>query len=65
MRLEVRTELLLDSAGARDICRREGVGTIRLLSTKVLCLQQIWFQVTTRVQTAIAEALEWCGVGPK
>ena len=34
--LEVRTELLLDSAAARGTCRREGVGTIRHLSTKVL-----------------------------
>ena len=34
--LEFRTELLLDSAAARGICRREGVGTIRHLSTKVL-----------------------------
>ena len=39
--LEVRTELLLDSAAARGICRREGVGTIRHLSTKVLWLQQL------------------------
>ena len=39
--LEVRTELLLDSAVARGICRREGVGTIRHLSTKVLLLQQL------------------------
>ena len=39
--LEVRTELLLDSAPARGICRREGVGTIRHLSTKVLWLQQL------------------------
>ena len=41
LELEVRTELLLDSAGARGICRREGVGTIRHLSTKVLWLQQL------------------------
>ena len=37
---EVRTELLLDSAAARDISRRAGVGTIRHMSTKVLWLQQ-------------------------
>ena len=34
--LEVRTELLLDRAAARGRCRREGVGTIRHVSTKVL-----------------------------
>ena len=34
--LEVRTELLLDSAAGRGICRREGVGTRRHLSTTVL-----------------------------
>ena len=39
--LEVRTELLLDSAAARGICRREGVGTTRHLSTRVLWLQQL------------------------
>ena len=39
--LEVRTELLLDSVATRGICRREGVGTIRPLSTKVLWLQQL------------------------
>ena len=39
--LEVKTELLLDSAAARGICRREGVGSIRHLSTKVLWLQQL------------------------
>ena len=39
--LEVRTELLLDCAAARGICRREGVGTIFLLSTKVFWLQQL------------------------
>ena len=35
MGLEVRTELLLDSAAARGFCRREGVGTIRHLATEV------------------------------
>ena len=30
MGLEVRTELLLDSAAACGTCRREGVGTVRL-----------------------------------
>ena len=39
--LEVLTELLQDSAAARGICRRESVGTIRHLSTKVLWLQQL------------------------
>ena len=34
--LEVRTDLLLDIAAARSICRREGVRNIRLLSTQVL-----------------------------
>ena len=38
--LEVRTELLLDIAASRGMCRREGVGTIRQLSTKVLWPQQ-------------------------
>ena len=38
---EVRTELIMDSAAARGICRREGVGAIRHLSTKVLWLQQL------------------------
>ena len=38
--LEVPTELLLGSAAARGTCRREGVGTIRHLPTKVLSLQQ-------------------------
>ena len=38
--LEVRTELLLDTAASRDICRREGVGAIRQLSTKALWPQQ-------------------------
>ena len=36
MGLEVRAELLLDSEAARGIRRREGVGTIRHLSKKVL-----------------------------
>ena len=40
-RTEVRTELLLDSAAARGICRSERVGTIRNLSTKVVWLQQL------------------------
>ena len=39
--LDVRTEFLLDSAAARGICRREDVGTMRHLSTKVLWLQQL------------------------
>ena len=39
--LEVRTELLLDIAASRGMCRREGVGTIRQLSTKVLWPQQL------------------------
>ena len=39
--LEVLTELLLDSAPARGRCRREGVGTIRQLSTQVLWLQEL------------------------
>ena len=39
--LEVRTELWLESAAARGICRSEGFGTIRRLSTKVLWLQQL------------------------
>ena len=37
--VEVRTELLLVSAAARGICRRDGVGTIRHLSTQVFWLQ--------------------------
>ena len=41
MGLEVRTELLLDSAAASDMYRREGVGTIRHLSTKALRPQQL------------------------
>ena len=41
MGLELRTRLLLDSAAARGICRREGVGTVRHLSTQVLWLQQL------------------------
>ena len=40
MELEVRIEPLLDSAAARGVCRREGVGAIRHLSTKVHWLQQ-------------------------
>ena len=39
MGLEVRTELLLDSAAARGICRREGVGNTLHLSTNLLWLQ--------------------------
>ena len=38
---EVRTELLLDSAAARGVGRREGFGTIRHWSTNVLWLQQL------------------------
>ena len=38
---EVRTELQLDTAASRGICRREGVGAIRQLSTKVLWPQQL------------------------
>ena len=41
MGLEVLTEFELDSAAVCGICRREGVGIIRPLSTKVLCLQQL------------------------
>ena len=41
VRTEVRTELLLDNAAARDMCRSERVGTIRHLSTKVVWLQQL------------------------
>ena len=37
----MRIELLLNSAAARGICRREGVGTIRHLSTKFLWLQHL------------------------
>ena len=33
MGLEVRAELLLDGAGARGMCQREGVATTRHLST--------------------------------
>ena len=40
-RTEVRTELLLDSAAARGICRSERVGTIRHLSTKVVWLHEL------------------------
>ena len=39
--LEVGTELLLDKAAARGTFRREGVGTVRRVSTKVLWLQQL------------------------
>ena len=39
--LEVQTELLLDRAAAGGMRRREDVGTIRRLSTKVLWLQQL------------------------
>ena len=38
---EVQTELLLDNAAARGMCRRDRVGTIRHLSTKVVWLQQL------------------------
>ena len=41
MGLEVRTELLLDSAAAPGICRGKEVGTKCHLSTKVLRLQQL------------------------
>ena len=41
MELEVRTEHFLDSAAARGICRCEGVGTVRHLSSTVLRLQQL------------------------
>ena len=39
--LEVRPEVLLDSAAARGTCRREGVGAIRHLSTKILWLSAV------------------------
>ena len=39
--LEVRTELLLDSATGRGMSRREGVGIIRHLSMKVLWQRQL------------------------
>ena len=39
--LEFLKELLLESAAARGRCRREGVGSVRHLSTHVLCLQQL------------------------
>ena len=39
--VEVRTEVLLDGAAARGICRREGVGTMRHLSAQVLWPQHL------------------------
>ena len=44
---EVRTEFLLDSARARGICRREGVGTIRH------CVNE------SSLATAVGETAEW------
>ena len=41
VRTEVRTKLVLDRAAAQGMCRRERVGTIRQLSTKVVWLQQL------------------------
>ena len=41
VRTEVRTELLLDRAAARGMCRRERVGIVRQLSTKVVWLLQL------------------------
>ena len=41
MELEVRTKVLLGSAAGRGECIREGVGTTRHWSTKVLWLQQL------------------------
>ena len=41
MGLEARAELLLDSGAARGICRSEGVGTTRHLSTKVHWVQLV------------------------
>ena len=38
---DVHMILLLDSAAARGICRREGVGRIRHLLAKTLCLQKL------------------------
>ena len=71
MGLEVGVEPLLDSAAARGMCRREGVGTTRLLSKKVHWVQirrqrrGLGDEVTTRPQIATAEAMERLGVGPK
>ena len=47
-------ELLLDSAAARGMCRREGVGTIRHLSTKVLWQQQLVKRGVVTVGTCTA-----------
>ena len=40
--LEVRTELLLDSAAARGRCRREGVGTMKVLWLQLLVQRAEW-----------------------
>ena len=79
MGMGVRTELLLDSAAARGICRRDGVETIRHQSTKLHWLQQLlkrgnghgWSMFTCREPrrrggqvAATAEAMERLGVGP-
>ena len=53
--LEAQTEeLLLDSAAARGMRRREGVGTIRHLSTKVLWQQQLVKRGVVTVGTCTA-----------
>ena len=65
--LEVRTELSQDSAAARGMCRREGVGTIRHLSTNVYILaepRRLGDKAIACPQTATSEAVERPGVGP-
>ena len=59
--LEVRTELLLDSAAARGKCRREGVRTMRQLSTKVFWLQQ-WLDEEEQ-RRAVAQTISDPGQG--
>ena len=60
----VRSELLMDSAAARGICKREGVGRIRHLSTKVLWVQQLVKRGVLEV-SAVAGLLNKADLGAK
>ena len=58
--LEVRTELLLDSAAARGICRHEGVGTTSCTSAENRA--DFGDKAIACPQTATAEAVERLGL---
>ena len=62
--LQVKTTLYMDSAAARGICKREGVGRTRHLSTKVLWLQQLVKKGVVDVQ-AIASRDNKADLGTK